>query len=203
MSSTNIRKGIYETNSSSVHVLCINTKNNVRVPENFTFTIGGQFGWEFDSYYDSESCGQYVYLLLLDIVLDKVCHEFKNSPECKELEKTKGPYAYLYPNKSEKYANLLKTYTNEYKLKIENILHNAGCNNIIWEEPNDEANYYDNGYIDHSQDAYEFFNVLIKNPDLLISFLFGGGSIHTGNDNDEYTDTSYDVSADYKYEKGN
>ena len=205
MSVTNIRKGIYETNSSSVHVLCINTKSDIEVPKSFTFPRGGEYGWECESYNDPFSCAQYFYLILKDYAYTKVCKEFRDSPECKELEKTKGSSAYFYPELCEKYKQLIVDYTNEYKQKVEDILNNAGCHNIEWEEDPEFVSSYswEKGYIDHVNQAYDFFIDLITTPDLLIHFLFGGGSIHTGNDNDEYDDPSCDPDADYEYTKGN
>jgi hypothetical protein len=53
-----IRKNVFETNSSSVHAICISSeKETINVPKNINVQIG-EFGWEFDklsTYYEKLS----------------------------------------------------------------------------------------------------------------------------------------------------
>lgn len=47
-----IRKGIFETNSSSVHALVIPKDQQIVIP-NIIHLKGGQFGWEYEKEYDT------------------------------------------------------------------------------------------------------------------------------------------------------
>lgn len=57
-----IRRNVFETNSSSTHAICI-TKEDVNkssLPSHVTF-VYGEFGWEFDEYYDTWTKASYLY----------------------------------------------------------------------------------------------------------------------------------------------
>lgn len=61
-----IRKGLFETNSSSIH--CITIGNNgenfyEKLPKKVEFTFG-EFGWEHEIYNDTESKASYLYTLI-------------------------------------------------------------------------------------------------------------------------------------------
>lgn len=70
-----IRKGVFETNSSSTHSICI-TRNNdaITLPEKVVFA-GRDFGWEQDIHYDTESKAAYLYTAICQLgdykMLDK------------------------------------------------------------------------------------------------------------------------------------
>lgn len=62
-----IRKGVFETNSSSTHAICI-SKDNINknsLPEHITFTHG-EFGWEFDTHSDTWTKASYLYQAICD-----------------------------------------------------------------------------------------------------------------------------------------
>ena len=56
-----IRNGVFETNSSSVHSICIQKDKNITLPNSIHFYIG-EYGWEFDCV-DTAS---YLYTLILN-----------------------------------------------------------------------------------------------------------------------------------------
>lgn len=56
-----VRNGVFETNSSSVHSICIQKDKNITLPNNIYFGIG-EYGWEFDCV-DTAS---YLYTLILN-----------------------------------------------------------------------------------------------------------------------------------------
>ena len=56
----NIRKNIFETNSSSTHAICISKNNNYNIPTTLNFTFG-EFGWENKFIYDTEELASYLY----------------------------------------------------------------------------------------------------------------------------------------------
>jgi len=61
-----IRSGVFETNSSSTHSICI-TKNNILDDKQdfIKFTIG-EFGWEHEKYTTPYEKAQYLYTAILD-----------------------------------------------------------------------------------------------------------------------------------------
>lgn len=206
--SINIRKGIYETNSSSVHVLCINKNNDISIPDSFTFNRGGEFGWNTDTYTDMISKGQYFYLILKSYAENKRDEEYALTEEGKQYQKDTGKW-YFWDVKTPLYKELGEKYLNEYKTRVENILNEYKCYSVNWEPEPEFNSIYDmsEGYIDHISEAFEFFTDMMDNPELLINFLFGNSSINTGNDNDDYsydrTYANYNDNHDYEYVKGN
>lgn len=208
MSVSNIRKGIFETNSSSVHVLCINKVYNKEIPKEFIFNPNIKAGWENDTICSSYMLGSYLYRILLDYSEDLGTKEFIRSDTYKEIE---AKYTNCDHNLCKEYNKILQDYYLEYSMKyeydfkekIENILREYGCTDIKWEPV--EYDMYGSvvGYIDHVDDAFDFLDQMIKCPPLLINYLFGDSIIYTGNDN--YPDFAPigDPNADYTYIKGN
>lgn len=61
-----IRKGIFETNSSSTHSICIAKDVEVKFPESVYFKLG-QFGWEVDTLRSTEEKASYLYTALMQL----------------------------------------------------------------------------------------------------------------------------------------
>ncbi len=63
-----IRRGIFETNSSSTHAICITQKDvDIRgLPTHITFTHG-DFGWAFDIHKDTRTKASYLYQAICDL----------------------------------------------------------------------------------------------------------------------------------------
>lgn len=60
----NIRKGLFETNSSSTHAICIGKdNNNLVIPSELTFKVG-EFGWENEVHDDVLTLASYLYTAL-------------------------------------------------------------------------------------------------------------------------------------------
>ena len=55
-----IRRGVFETNSSSVHSICIQKDKNITLPNSVYFSIG-EYGWE----YDRVDIASYLYTAIL------------------------------------------------------------------------------------------------------------------------------------------
>lgn len=81
----NIRKGIFETNSSSVHSICISKNKDYDIPKSFHFALG-EFGWENEWYSDSRNLGAYLYTAIVYGKFYDV-EKFKN-----HIYKTLGKY---------------------------------------------------------------------------------------------------------------
>ena len=61
----NIRKSLFETNSSSTHAMCIAKDNDeLCIPEELDFSAG-EFGWDERFYYTTEEKASYLYTALL------------------------------------------------------------------------------------------------------------------------------------------
>ena len=63
-----IRRGCFETNSSSVHTICISPKDIM--PNDYPSIVyfeGGRFGWEYDEFWDVNSKAAYLLTMIVGI----------------------------------------------------------------------------------------------------------------------------------------
>lgn len=61
-----IRRGIFETNSSSTHSICITKRDEkLEFPYSIYFKFG-KFNWEFDYYVDTEDKASYLYTAIFE-----------------------------------------------------------------------------------------------------------------------------------------
>ncbi len=58
-----IRYGVYETNSSSTHAICI-AKDGYKLEKHIDFHVG-EYGWEFEEYEDTDSKASYLFTAIL------------------------------------------------------------------------------------------------------------------------------------------
>lgn len=59
-----IRKSVFETNSSSTHAICITKKkDNYKLPDHIDFEFG-EFGWGYDEYNDPETKLSYLVTMI-------------------------------------------------------------------------------------------------------------------------------------------
>lgn len=156
----NIRQGVFETNSSSTHSICIAVNPTLEPPDTMEFRFG-EFGWEVDT--------------LSSLV-----------------EKANYLYTGLYANDRKDDIG-----------KIGEILSAKGIN-ATFQEPSGNDEYYETGYVDHSNELTDFLDEVTSNEGALMSYLFSPLSfILTGNDNDE-CDVGIDVPYEHKsFYKGN
>lgn len=87
-----VRKSIFETNSSSVHAICISKKNPRKLPKKIIFRTG-QYGW------GKEYRGTAGYLYTALIVLDSFCQYEEKLKEI--LDKNSIEYEF---DKSERFS---------------------------------------------------------------------------------------------------
>lgn len=59
-----IRKGVYETNSSSIHAICITKDNTYNLENHIDFCVG-EYGWEFEEYRDTYNKASYLITAIL------------------------------------------------------------------------------------------------------------------------------------------
>lgn len=70
-----IRRGVFETNSSSVHALCISTGDVLlNIPKEVYFSFG-EFGWEFEEYNDLSDKASYLYTAIYGVLEEEEVKE--------------------------------------------------------------------------------------------------------------------------------
>lgn len=150
-----IRQGVFESNSSSTHSLCIATGTEYSVPHNVEFGFG-DFGWSFDKLSSRQERANYLYTCL----------------------------AYLEPDKLKEYLQFIHTalkHAGVEDIFYEDFKFSIGSwrgDLTFWIEPGD-------GYVDHGDEARDFVDSVCSDEKLLLDYLFSDKSyILTGNDND-------------------
>ena len=155
-----VRNGVFETNSSSVHSISICNReleqNKMLIADDGYIHIElGEFGWAIRNYSDQYS--KLSYLITMAVHLNDFYIWCCNQEERKlEIE------AFMQ--------------TEDFKHISDEISKYAGCNGIIIDESE--------GYIDHQSiysNSLEAF-LDLNNTDI-IEFVFGGVIVHTDNDN--------------------
>ena len=153
-----IRKGVFETNSSSTHAVVVTRKKVQDFPENLTFKLGA-FGWEKRWYTLPEDKASYLYTCLAIYYL---CYENNgNEKFIKAIEQINRVL-------NKKGINCTFEHLDE--------LYKKGYP-VLWEY---DAN------IDHVGELAEFIQDVSRTESKLFRFLFSPDSfILTGNDNSE------------------
>lgn len=64
-----VRQGAFETNSSSMHSICVDLSASYPLPPSITFRYG-EFGWGFEYFSNSESKLSYVFTALNQLMRD-------------------------------------------------------------------------------------------------------------------------------------
>lgn len=197
---TQIRRGVFETNSSSVHSISI-IKDNFKgsLPKKFVINCNGEFGWEGDTYDDSSSKAAYLYQAI------KYYTE-KNANVNDEKERIQGLM--------DKFIGNLESYGIEVicPYRFTKICHtdiddwgdyNYDYVAFVDENGNEPA---DDGYLDHGSEAKEFVDYVLSSPENTVKFIFDYRCyIETGNDNEDscVDNESCNYGEAITFEKGN
>lgn len=167
-----IRHGVFETNSSSTHAICI-AKNNLSnpLPKELYFDFD-EYGWEWD---------------LLSL------------PDEKASYLHTGIYAYYscYHEKIKDAIQFIRDTLAEYDIRA----YFKNPKYITYKNGNQTNSYFDSGYVDHSEELSEFLEDVLSDKQMLMNYLFGDHSfVQTGNDNsDEQVDITVDYDHDAYY----
>ena len=156
-----IRTGVFETNSSSVHSICISKNEDiVKLPE--IFFGFGDYGWEQDVLNTCAERASYLWTAIIE------CFGYD-----KEIPKVKE-----YKSKITEMLNSEGIQCDFAKYEIKKSSY-------------DNKNYCDiDGYMDHGGKAREFVEAVVRDKDRLLRYLFSPDSvIYTGNDNESYSDS--------------
>ena len=164
-----IRRNVFETNSSSVHAICMSNLASFEeqtAPSLDSLKGGvlifqhGEYGWEFETRNTTLERASYLYEALFDV--------FSKDDLLKAEEH-------------------ISAALEKYNIKCEFEEDNAGC----WTDG--EVIYKcSDGYVDHGGELKEFVFKLLTDDEMLIKYLFGDTLIITGNDNDEGVDYMYE-----------
>lgn len=170
-----IRKGVFETNSSSTHSICVTKENEVKldIPNKIEIDLSEyEFGWEHRIVSSTEE--KLAYLLLGMCGYKEMTKAIDNLYVLMDLLKDKVEI-----------INIRGIEFNKYK--SEKIYYSV-----------------DGGYVDHGNELQEFIDDLLLNKELLYNFLFSSNSfIITGNDNSEIEVKIKVDYPHYEYFKGN
>ena len=225
-----IRRGVFETNSSSVHTISI-SKNTVKSArgKSVRFGTGGEFGWGPDLVAGVSSRAQYLWQAILSSFDYRIFErngahygsdayfEKEYDIEMKQLEIVKERKSKLENllksegvNFSFVESNLVSISEEEYAENRKNHKYKPAWIFTPYEsdiayELRDECGY---GYIDHpcDGDIFEFLDYVLSDSKHLIEYLFGPSYVEIGNDNEEpHEEMTFNVDGiDYQiFEKGN
>ena len=204
---TQIRRGVFETNSSSVHSISI-IKDDFKssLPTQFTIDCDGTFGWEVDTYDSPENKAAYLYQAIVSYTTynwrTKEMYDVNTAKEILQalMDKFIGNLE-SYGIKVECKYRFANTYCSEYTNGDKT--HSYWYVNFADENGNESE---DKGYLDHGEDAKEFVDYVLSSPENTVKFIFDNRCyIETGNDNDNYYGDSKDSNYGEAivFEKGN
>lgn len=170
-----VRHGVYETNSSSTHSICIPTEyEELSIPDRVEFEFD-EFGWEVDKLTSRSEKIKYLYTCLSYVKEDKL----------KE-------YIQFIVNTLREYG-IEDVYFDAFEYSI--YCYNGKVKTYLKAK---------DGYVDHGDEAREFVDAVCTNEQRLLNYLFSDKTfILTGNDNDDI-DVSINVDYPHEeYYKGN
>lgn len=187
---TTIRRGVWETNSSSVHTLSVINESDVKkYPEKVVFG-SGEFGWENQIYTNTASKAAYIWE-----ILNYMNYYREEYDECKDV--------------LEIIKKIKKTLTKNGIKPVFEFPNDTICKNdngTVYHYFVNKKGKGDGGYVDHPDEAVGFVRELADDPKKLLNFLFDKKSwIRTGNDNQDYSDflEAPDNGPSWEYEKDN
>lgn len=166
-----IRKGVFETNSSSTHSLTIESDGYLSTDQITPFTLYGEFGWSQERYYDFDSKFAYIYIYLEEWVRHPTKQvEFPNIVK-NALAKLNLRLVFLYD---------LPELKEETKALTAALQHDDESLEPIVITLSNTWNYIDHQSVESCDLDYLF----TEEEDHLINFLFNPNSfVETDNDN--------------------
>lgn len=158
---TQIRKAVFETNSSSTHSIHIDDGKYVAdkmfVDDDGTLRIyPGEFGWGIEDYCDAPSKASYCMTFVYQL--------------CRKWDKDYKEETYIFDDYATSLLNML----------TEVLLEETEATSVEYVESNDK--YYPYGYIDHQ--SFDVCEVAFESKEELRKFIFNPKSrLHIDNDN--------------------
>lgn len=157
-----VRRGCFETNSSSVHAICIATDGDVEKAREMIFSFG-EYGWEENT---------------LSLPQEKLSYA---------LTALFNAYSEDYDYVVEKY-NLLKDWFKNEDIGVRNCWDNCPYDAVFGKNVFGFGEcWHDCGSLDHADEAKEFVDYIFDSKENMFAFLFNEDSyVETGNDNSDY-----------------
>lgn len=150
-----IRKSVFETNSSSTHAICITKKKDkYKLPDHIDFEFG-EFGWECEEYEDTYNKASYLITAIFS---------FSKSEADEKLAQLK---------------NILDSHNITYSIPEPKV------KSYTWNKTEHFYYDLDYNYIDHAGETKKFVDAVLLDSEKLFRYLFGDSFIITGNDNDD------------------
>lgn len=150
-----IRKSVFETNSSSTHAICITKKkDNYKLPDHIDFEFG-EFGWECEEYNDTYNKASYLITAIFS---------FSKSEADEKLAQLKS---------------ILDSHNITYSIPEPKV------KSYTWNKTEHFYYDLDYNYIDHAGETKKFVDAVLSDSEKLFRYLFGDSFIITGNDNDD------------------
>ena len=179
---TQIRRGVFETNSSSVHSISI-IKDDFKgsLPKKFIIDCDGEFGWEVDTFDDSSSKAAYLYqaIVYYPTLYSKGKYDANIAKE-------------MLQSLMDKFIMNLESYGIEVdckyrftKIESNEIEPGKTYNYVVFVDKNGNESEHV-GYLDHGGEAKELVDYVLSSPENTLRFIFDDRCfIETGNDNEE------------------
>lgn len=152
-----VRKGVFESNSSSTHAICIATEGKLCLQPSLHFELD-EFGWEWNSLSFPEEKASYLFTAIVhtnedDSRINLPINEWHEIQWIKEV--------------------------------LERHEVEATFQDPTWKKLEFSDGYYlGYGYIDHGYELKDFLEDILSDEDMLMKYLFASGSyVQTGNDN--------------------
>lgn len=154
----NIRNNTFETNSSSVHSICISKERPKNVPSHIVMNFDW-YGWE-NGVVDAKD-----YLWTAILLLKS--YEYKNR--------------YCYYKRLPNIENYIVSALSKYGVEDVEFIYPE----VIKRGSNDEPEMYNNEpEIDHYYETSDFVEACLKDKDLLARAVLSDSVVYTGNDNE-------------------
>lgn len=185
-----IRRGVFETNSSSVHTITITKNpNNLKFPKKLIFD-SGDYGWEHACLTTTEEKASYLWEGIISVFPD---YENKNLTE--------------YNKAIASITKILKSVGVKAVFKYNNPKYiKSKFEDYYYYEFYDKEGNKDGGWVDHCDELITFLYDVCFDKTKLLNYLFSTESfIKTGNDNEDedYPDEDYETKDYSVYVKGN
>ena len=172
---TQIRKSVFETNSSSIHSISIAKYSSKTDNHIFLEAAPGRFGWEHELYESPFDKLSYLWTAIYCLADSEAWKEEKDFVKHAQI--------------LEYWKKIISPAFAEYNIQI---------------EYKHVAPFSFDYYIDHGYELNNMLEDFKNNPELMVDFVMGENSVlETYNDNDEYDVLTPDADYIYEYEKRN
>ncbi len=169
-----VRQGVFETNSSSVHSISIINNNYTpnNLPKEFTIKTDREFGWEVTTYDNPQDKAAYLYQAIL--YYDPEENNLKLSND--EILKIKQNLLNIFIDNLESFG-IKVICEHRFAKIIEDYDYVAFVN---------EKNEQSKGYLDHGSEAMHLVDFVLSSKENTLKFIFDNRCyIDTGNDNED------------------